>query len=41
MLYSQTLNLDQVAFAADEIKHAQKTVCAKYLFFLNFRQGKK
>lgn len=27
MLYNQTFNLDQVAFAAEGIKDAQQTVC--------------
>ena len=27
MLYNQTYNLDQVAFAADGLKDAQQTVC--------------
>jgi hypothetical protein len=29
MLYNQTYNLDQVAFASEEIKDAQKTVRSK------------
>lgn len=31
MLYNQTFNLDQVAFAAEGIKDAQQTVRAKLL----------
>lgn len=31
MLYNQTFNLDQVAFAAEGIKDAQQTVCVKDL----------
>jgi hypothetical protein len=33
MLYNQTYNLDQVAFASEGIKDAQQTVC--YLGFPN------
>ena len=29
MLYNQTFNLDQVAFASEGIKDAQQTVCPK------------
>jgi charged multivesicular body protein 5 len=29
MLYNQTFNLDQVAFASEGIKDAQQTVCSK------------
>lgn len=32
MLYNQTFNLDQVAFAAEGIKDAQQTVCAEALY---------
>ena len=39
MLYNQTFNLDQVAFAAEGIKDAQQTVCARDLpvLILTFR----
>ncbi len=33
MLYNQTFNLDQVAFASEGIKDAQQTVCSKELLF--------
>ena len=39
MLYNQTFNLDQVAFASEGIKDAQQTVCPVELldvFFLQF-----
>lgn len=32
MLFNQTFNLDQVAFAAEGIKDAQQTVCFRKLF---------
>lgn len=39
MLYNQTFNLDQVAFASEGIKDAQQTVCpteCPILIFCNF-----
>lgn len=37
MLYNQTFNLDQVAFASEGIKDAQQTVCAKdYMNIVSF-----
>lgn len=39
MLCNQTFSLDQVSFAAEEIKDAQQPVCAKDFFFLNFQMG--
>ena len=40
MLYNQTFNLDQVAFASEGIKDAQQTVCLVELldvfFFYNY-----
>lgn len=34
MLYNQTFNLDQVAFAAEGIKDAQQTVCPEEYWIL-------
>jgi hypothetical protein len=36
MLYNQTYNLDQVAFAADGLKDAQQTVMSSNLFSAKF-----
>jgi len=36
MLYNQTYNLDQVAFAADGLKDAQQTVMSSNLFSVEF-----
>lgn len=34
MLYNQTFNLDQVAFASEGIKDAQQTVCFRNFFLI-------
>ncbi|KZV55261.1 charged multivesicular body protein 5 [Dorcoceras hygrometricum] len=36
LLFNQTFNLDQVAFAADGIKDSQQTVCSRDLLFAIF-----
>lgn len=36
MLYNQTFNLDQVAFASEGIKDAQQTVCLDISFIIIF-----
>lgn len=36
MLYNQTFNLDQVAFASEGIKDAQQTVCSEEFSILVF-----